>query len=374
MRVIEARNVHDALPLALELLFRHGVFRESRNGPVLMMDTPVTTVYAQPLERVVFWEERDANPFFHLYESLWMLDGRNDVAGVARYAKQMLQYSDDGKTLHGAYGHRWRWRPEDRDSRMVPFDQLTQIALMLNENPNDRRAVLSMWNAGWDLGRKGKDIPCNVTATFQIGTDGCLHLVVFNRSNDIVWGCYGANAVHFSFLLEYVALAIGALVGTYTQISVNWHGYVETIEPLRTLPQRALKHLHAVPTIIPNPYRWESTRTPVKPLRLSYFEKPPMEWIDEQIRIVLQEADNDFKLTIPKGLDTNFTYIHHLLRAYHLYKTLPEPERFERAMDLIECCDCDLDFPRACGEWIGRRKAKWEARMKTAEVTGGNPQ
>jgi hypothetical protein len=48
------------------------------------------------------------------------------------------------------------------------------------------------------------------------------------RSNDIIWGCYGANAVHMSMLHEYLAGHIGVPVGVYTQISFDWHTYLET--------------------------------------------------------------------------------------------------------------------------------------------------
>ena len=46
---------------------------ESRNGPVLVIEEPVTVCYENPNERVLFNTRRDANPFFHLFESLWML-------------------------------------------------------------------------------------------------------------------------------------------------------------------------------------------------------------------------------------------------------------------------------------------------------------
>ena len=69
MKVLQVRNVHEALPRALQLLDREGIRRESRNGPVIQ-GPPVATVYMHPWERVLFWPERDANPFFHLYESL----------------------------------------------------------------------------------------------------------------------------------------------------------------------------------------------------------------------------------------------------------------------------------------------------------------
>lgn len=50
------------------------------------------------------------------------------------------------------------------------------------------------------------------------------------RSNDIVWGAYGANAVHFSVLQEVMATGIGCEVGTMYQLSNNWHGYVEVMD------------------------------------------------------------------------------------------------------------------------------------------------
>ena len=50
-------------------------------------------------------------------------------------------------------------------------------------------------------------------------------MVVFNRSNDIVWGAYGANAVQFSMLQEYIAAHIGVPVGWYEQVSTNFHAY-----------------------------------------------------------------------------------------------------------------------------------------------------
>ncbi len=86
MNVISVRNVHEALPEALRFLRQTGVPRDSRNGAVLQAPCPVTTVYRRPDERVLFWPERDANPFFHFMESLWMLAGRNDVAWPADLA------------------------------------------------------------------------------------------------------------------------------------------------------------------------------------------------------------------------------------------------------------------------------------------------
>ncbi len=233
MYVIRERNVNQAFLAGLALL-RNGKRRESRNGPVLKMDCPVTTLYEKPRERVLFHEKRDANPFFHLFESLWMLAGRNDLAPLVWYVKRMESFSDDGEVLRGAYGHRWRHHWE--------FDQLNQIIVNLRDNPDDRRCVLSMFDPAVDLKpamdmKRGgpvtwKDVPCNLVAKFAINFQGALNMTVFCRSNDIVWGCYGANAVHFSVLQEYMAAGIGCEVGWYWQISDDWHGYLKTVAPL----------------------------------------------------------------------------------------------------------------------------------------------
>ena len=78
MKVIKARNVNDALLLGIDLFNSSVNFRvqESRNGTTYEALEPVTTVYSKPCERVCLIKERDANPFFHFIESLWMLAGR----------------------------------------------------------------------------------------------------------------------------------------------------------------------------------------------------------------------------------------------------------------------------------------------------------
>lgn len=233
MLTLQVHNAHEGLFEGLTLLKTHGLERESRNGPVVRAPFPVATVYSEPLERVVSWAVRDANPFFHLYEALWMLAGRRDVAGPARYAKNMMNYSDDGETLHDAYGYRWRYHFKRNQLRTI-------INRLKKGDENDRQCVLQMWDARVDLNRKGKAIPCNLIATFQVDPIWkALDLVVFCRSNDIIWGTYGANAVHFGFLLEYVCVESGLEVGKYTQISVNYHAYKDQYNKCLPITEQA---------------------------------------------------------------------------------------------------------------------------------------
>jgi hypothetical protein len=353
VKLITAPNVHIALPRALALLEQCGIARESRNGPVLQAPCPVATVYQYPEQRVLFHPERDANPFFHLYESLWMLAGRNDVEGPLKYAKQMASYSDDGKTFHGAYGFRWR--------RQFGYDQLLPIAEALQKNPEDRRQVLSMWSADLDLGKAtAKDVPCNLTATFQISYEGKLDLVVFNRSNDIVWGCYGANAVHFSFLQEYMARWIGVPTGTYTQVSVNWHGYINTLAPLSGLRPGENDMIEDPYTALLYPATGDVKLPKVKVVPML----DDMKWVDSVIRVILVAADVDGIMSflpgsLPLTLDPWGHMIWVVLGAHEEYRRYPAPERFGRALDVLSRGDQQADWIVAAREWVLRREIRW---------------
>lgn len=211
------------------------VEQPSRNGVVRRLIGPAVICYINPRQRVLFNRGRDANPFFHLYEALWMLAGSNQLAPVQYYCSNMAQFSDDGHTLNGAYGFRWRRQFDDTQAGtnfLQPIDQLTEIVEHLKHDYTTRRAVLQMWDAQDLLAvddrheRFSKDVCCNLSACFYI-RDGLLDMTVFNRSNDLVLGMLGANIVHFSMLQEYVANCINLPVGRYHQVSANLHAYIE---------------------------------------------------------------------------------------------------------------------------------------------------
>lgn len=206
------------------------VKQPSRNGDVLRLRSPVCITYERPIERVLFDSTRDTNPFFHLYESLWMLAGREDLAPLTYFVPRMADFSDDGKTLNGAYGFRWRHNPMPAGY----IDQLETLVNHLKKTPNSRRAILQMWNVEDDLSKidTSKDVCCNLSVQFEIETIAddhgvCrrLNMTVFNRSNDMILGMFGANVVHFSVLHEYMASKLGVSVGVYNQVSSNLHVY-----------------------------------------------------------------------------------------------------------------------------------------------------
>lgn len=251
MKVIAVRNVEEALHRGLEYIYQEGIKEESRAGPVLVSPCPVTTVYSRPQERVLFSAARDANPFFHLFEALFYIAGRNDIKWLDQFVGDFSKrFAEPDGTLHGSYGYRWRkhFDMEGGGSEFLP-DQLDTIIELLKKNPQDRQAVLTMWDPPSDLGVQGlRDRPCNTHCYFRVRKDvrmigvmsnsqpegifPVLDITVCCRSNDLVWGAYGANAVQFSILLEYMAARIGVGVGKYYQISHNFHAYQNVLDDL----------------------------------------------------------------------------------------------------------------------------------------------
>jgi len=338
MRIIRTRNIHQALPIALDLMKEIGQIRGSRNGPVLVAPCPVVTEYTRPWERVSFWKQRDANPFLHLYESLWMLAGRNDLRPLLKFTKNFSKYSDDGVIMHGAYGYRWRMS--------AAGDQLSKIAYSLRRNPDDRRCVLQMWNAAQDLAKDGVDFPCNLMATFQRNDAGELDMTVFCRSNDIIWGCYGANAVHFSILQEYMARWIGCEIGVYRQISVNWHAYVDVFN----------KVCHPEYDVMDRPYGQQEVR---------YASPTLVEW--EQALVIVHNAidNNFFQVDFCSEWSSWTRLLYTIFKAHWMFRSYAAPENYIQPLAYLNLEDPHNDWIVACRQWLQRRYDNWERKMKS---------
>lgn len=225
MKVVNVRNVNQAFHRVIGAAREECVERPSRNGPVWEYPETVATVYSNPQERVLFNETRNHNSIFAWAETLWMLAGRDDLAFLVPMNARMAEYSDDGKNIRGsAYGKRWRtW---------FGNDQLEKAIERLRTNKDDRRIVIQHWDPSTDNLVESKDVPCNLLILPYVRPSNTptgfkLDLTVMCRSNDMIYGAYGSNAVHFSILQELIAGAVGVDVGSYTQISNSLHLYTE---------------------------------------------------------------------------------------------------------------------------------------------------
>jgi hypothetical protein len=333
MRVIRAENVREAYKIGIEALLRFGEREESRVGPVMVMPEPVCTIYQHPKERVLLNAKRDANPFFHFFEGIWMLSGSEDATYLDTFVSDFSsRFSDDGETLHGAYGYRWRehWA----------IDQLKYIVSELRSNPQSRRCVLGIWDTEVDLGAQSKDVPCNTHVYFRIHA-GCLNMMINCRSNDMIWGGYGANAVHFSMLQEYLATAIGVEVGQMYQNSWNFHAYCDMLEKVAPVTDNT----------------WISPYEGTVPLVSdpTSFLGECGAWVEGYASV--SKCKND----IFGGVASPMMLAHQAYRA----------KAFHEAMN--QCYNIKApDWRRACAEWIQRRADRSAAKREAQQSMGSS--
>lgn len=157
---------------------------------------------------IVTFLSRKLNYKFMFAEALWILSGSNNLEEIAHYGPAWRKFSDDGKTLSGAYG------PE-------VISQLDYVINTLLNDPMSRQAVLTTWKK---LPKASKDIPCTVSTQFLI-RGGKLHIIHNMRSSD-TWVGWPYDIFCFTCVAWYVMLAINmsASVGQGTKLKLgNMH-------------------------------------------------------------------------------------------------------------------------------------------------------
>lgn len=331
---INSYNVPRAYPELINLLRLNGRDEESRAGPVIVMPSPVVLTIRNPLERVLFDEERNCNHFFHLMEAIWMFAGENNVDWLLGFNSRYAEYAEADGIQRGAYGHRWRFH--------FGSDNLLKVIGILRSDIGTRRAVLAMWDPAYDLEGGSKDYPCNTHLYFRVH-GGRLDLTVCNRSNDLIWGMMGANAVHMTLLQEFVASAIGVEVGHYIVFANNMHIY---------------KNMPNFEKIWSTMGRYDAYQT----------EEPfPLLPKGEDYRRFLSDCQSfvhGFYGEVQSAFLNKIAAP--MYSAYHMRKN-----NIEVAMGLLQDMPANNDWRRACLEWVGRKLSSSTSTELSHSTTDG---
>lgn len=150
---------------------------------------------------------RDLNYRFMVAEWLWIQAGRSDVNSIAKYNKNIANFSDNGSDFEGAYGPRlmrqWGW-----------------VIDALKKDPDTRQAVMTIFTPNPE---PSKDIPC--TLSLQVlERHGRLNGIVTMRSNDL-WLGLPHDFFNFSQIVNGLAGEIGAEPGSMTLQAGSSHIY-----------------------------------------------------------------------------------------------------------------------------------------------------
>lgn len=159
-----------------------------------------------------------------LYEALWVMTGCDSIEHLVKFIPRAKDYSDDGLTWRGAYG------PRLRDYGVSGFnvDQVKFCINLLKKDPDTRRAVISIYDPSIDSTNEGKDKPCNNFIQFLLRNNK-LHMLVYQRSCDLLWGWTGINAYEWYFLQSLVLseLSPETTLGDYIHTFGSLHVYKE---------------------------------------------------------------------------------------------------------------------------------------------------
>lgn len=318
---VQATSAADAFHEIMWKMRVVGKTEESRNGPVVVVPGPFHFNLINPTRRVLMCPIRNANPFFHLMETVWILAGDDNIRWLSQFNKRIVEYAN-GDVMKGAYGRRlfYRWG-----------SQIDRTVHLLRKSPNTRQAVITIWDPTADWMEGVNDRPCNIALCFRV-ENGALNMTVFNRSNDLVWGMLGANVVHFTYIQEMMATATGIPLGEYHVVSNNLHFYTDLY------PNGA--EMWANMTRGPDPY--PCTTVPIL------------------------EPDEDFRMLHHQcQLFIAGEYTHETLHsswlksvavpAFRAYKAKEKEERIDYAETIVAD-----DWRRACCAWIERNHSRKE--------------
>lgn len=154
--------------------------------------------------------------FSCLGELLWILAGTNRLDFIQHYIPGYSEFSDDKRTIFGAYGPRLFG-----DS---PNDQVHRVIKLLRDKRDSRQAVLQLFDRT-DTLEPHLDIPCTCTLQFLIRGDR-LHMLTSMRSND-AWLGLPHDVFTFTMLQELVARSLGIELGEYKHAVGSLHLYDE---------------------------------------------------------------------------------------------------------------------------------------------------
>jgi thymidylate synthase len=227
---LTGKTINEVVFKAVKAILTHGERTTSRNGDVSVLYNAFLTL-EHPRSRHLNLIGRKNNIFAMIAETLWVLAGKNNIDPLLTFfLPRAPQFSDDGKTWRGGYGPRW-----------YMYDQLEDaINVFVEEGLQSRRSVISIYLPELDTKKSlksvyglesTKDRPCNNMVHFFVTPDKRLHMNVYQRSGDVIWGLGSINIFEWTVLQEFVLAEIrrrvdeSVCLGFYNHFVTNLHLY-----------------------------------------------------------------------------------------------------------------------------------------------------
>lgn len=210
-------TLDDLLHVAFERLLNSGAPIRASKGANIEL-TGISLHLRNPRARLSRTETK-GTVFSCLGETLWYLAASNELKFISYYLKDYHKFSDDGRTIYGAYGPRLFQKDGTTN-------QIDNVARLLKRKATTRQAVVQLYD-GRDIIKKHNDIPCTCTLQFLIRRKR-LHMFTYMRSNDAFKGL-PHDVFAFTLLQELLARSIGVRLGEYWHAAASLHIYDKDI-------------------------------------------------------------------------------------------------------------------------------------------------
>jgi len=342
-------------------------------GSEVIEATDYSFIISNPTRRFLTCPYRYNNIAATVFETLWVMSGRNDLELLKFFLPNCVDYSDNGgKTWGAGYGNRLRYyHPnynryslfapgkgifEDgkyisEDVYGIPFyDQIDNVIKTLQQDPFSRQAiiVIPQPNIDYDINIKTKDRSCTIFVQFLIRDDQ-LNCYVRSRSNDILWGVFNVNVFEFTFLQEIIAGILDTHVGEYHHNAVSFHYYMDKSNRIKNIINSKRY----------NVYKYENCEN-IKPIKYSSLadfygdNEVVLKIIEELIKDIFEEYNLFLKTNLTDYLRIIISFIglknNTLTESYNLIDNINRIDMKVAALEYFirfvkkQCPSCAIEF------------------------------
>ena len=209
---LSKKTLDDLLRAAFEKILDQGIRVKATKGSNTEL-AGVVLELQNPRARLSRTETK-GTVFSCLGETLWYLAKTNRLDFIKYYLHDYSKFSDDGRTLYGAYGPRL--------FKLDGIDQIESVVRLLKKKRSTRQAVIQLFDAK-DILKNRKDIPCTCSIQLIIRREK-LDMFTYMRSNDAYKGL-PHDIFAFTFLQEILARVLGVGLGRYWHAAASLHLY-----------------------------------------------------------------------------------------------------------------------------------------------------
>lgn len=173
-------------------------------------------------------------------EILWIWQKQsNDVRLLQKWNCHIWdEWMREDGTIGKAYGY-----------QLAKYHQVDTLLKTLKEDPQSRRMVVDLWNAG-DLPDMAL-YPCAFLTMWDVSDEGKLNCMLVQRSGDMGLGV-PFNMAQYAALICMIAQVSGLRPGLFTHVINNAHIYENHVEALQMQLKR-LPEAYEAPKLVLNP-------------------------------------------------------------------------------------------------------------------------